>query len=126
MVVLLIATISISAIMVVLTGEFRFALSPIGVIPLWAMLHFRTPRDGMAVNTILRSTPGAVTMLCFCGATLVLMAILFAIDVYMLGHPFHAPLELYHLFMFGPLFTLLLVGAYFAERAAKASHNQSS
>jgi len=125
MVVFLIATIGISAIMVVLTGEFRYALSPIGVIPLWAMLHFRTPRDGTAVNTI-RSTPGAVTMLCFCGATLVLMAILFAIDVYMLGHPFHAPLELYHLFMFGPLFILLLVGAYFAERAAKATRNQDS
>jgi hypothetical protein len=79
----------------------------------------------MAVTTI-RSTPGAVTMLWFCGATLVLMAALFAIDVFVFGHPFHAPLELYHLFMFGPLFVLLLVGAYFADRASKAARNQGS
>ena len=125
MLALLIATIGIAVVMVALTGELRFALSPIGVLPIWAVLHFRTPRNGMAVTTI-RSTPGAVTMLWFCGATLVLMAALFAIDVYLLGHPFRAPLKLYHLFMFGPLFILLLVGAYFAERAAKAARNQSS
>ena len=125
MLALLIATIGIAVVMVALTGELRFALSPIGVLPIWAVLHFRTPRNGMAVTTI-RSTPGAVTMLWFCGATLVLIAALFAIDVYLLGHPFRAPLKLYHLFMFGPLFILLLVGAYFAERAAKAARNQSS
>ena len=125
MLALLIATIGIVVAMVALTGELRFALSPVGALPLWAVLHFRTPRNGMAVTTI-RSTPGAVTMLWFCGATLVLMAALFAIDVYVFGHPFQDPLKLYHLFMFGPLFILLLVGAYFAERAAKASRNQSS
>ncbi len=125
MVALLVATIAIAVVMVILTGELRFALSPIGVLPLWAVLHFRTPRGGMAVTTI-RSTPGAVTMLSFCGATLLLMAALFAIDVHVLGHPFHAPLELYHLFMFGPLFILLLVGAFFADRASKAARNQDS
>ena len=84
MLALLIATIGIAVAMVALTGELRFALSPVGVLPLWAVLHFRTPRNGMAVTTI-RSTPGAVTMLWFCGATLVLMAALFAIDVYVFG-----------------------------------------
>ena len=125
MIPLFLAAIAFAAFLVWQTGQLRFAAAPLGVLPLWSMLRFQIPRDGMAVTTI-RSTPGAVIMLWFCSATIILMGVLFAIDIYVLGHPFHAPLKLYHLFMFGPLFVLLLVGAFFAERASKATRNQDS
>ena len=101
------------------TGQLKFALIPIAVIPFWMMLRRQTPRDGMRVSTI-QSTPGAVVLLWFVAASLVSMAFLFALDIYVFGHPFRAPLKPYHAALFAPPFVIMLTGGFWADRIAKA------
>lgn len=100
------------------TGQLRFALAPVAVVPLWLMLRPQTPPDGMPVTTI-RSTPGAVVLLWFMAATLISMALLLAFDVYVIGHPFRAPLEPYHAALFAPPLIIMFTGAFWADRIAK-------
>jgi hypothetical protein len=104
------------------TGQLRFAAAPLGVLPLWAILRGLTPRDGMKTPTI-RSTPGAVVMLWFSGAGILLAGALVAVDIYLIGHPFRAPLEPYHAILFTPPFILIFAGAYWADRIAKSKRN---
>ena len=125
MIAFLVATIVISAVLVSLTGQLRFVLSPLGVLPLWAVLRFQTPRDGMAVTTI-RSTPGAVVLLWFSAATIVVTIIVTVIDIYLLGHPFYAPLEPYHAILFAPSFIVMFTGAFWASRIEKQSRDSST
>ena len=122
---LFIASVCIAAILVWQTGELRFSALPIGVIPLWLMLRLKTPPDGMAVTTI-RSTPGAVVLLWFMAATLVVGAIAVAIDVYIIGHSFHTPLEPYHAILFAPPFVIMFTGAYFADRLQKSARERDA
>ncbi|MEM6799441.1 MAG: hypothetical protein AAF589_07995 [Planctomycetota bacterium] len=44
------------------------------------------------------------------------MGALVAIDTYLLGHPMHEPLELYHAALYLPPFVLLFVGAFLSDR----------
>ena len=100
-------------------GNGPIALTPIAVIPIWLMFRLKTPRDGMRVTTI-RSTPGVVVLLWFMAATLISMALLFALDIYVFGHPFRAPLEPYHAALFAPPFIIMFTGAFWADRIAKS------
>ena len=115
---LLIGAAAIGIFRVLQTGQLQFALAPAAVIPIWLMLRLQTPRDGMRVTTI-RSTPGAVVLLWFMAATLISMALLFALDLYVFGHPFRAPLEPYHAALFVPPFIIMFTGAFWADRIAK-------
>jgi hypothetical protein len=104
------------------TGQLESALAPVAVIPLWLMLRLRTPRDGMQVTTI-RSTPGAVVLLWFMAAALISMALFSALDIYVFGHQFRAPLEPYHAALFAPPFIIIFAGAFWAaDRIAKAKN----
>ena len=93
--------------------------------PSGMMLRLTTPREGMRVTTI-RSTPGAVVMLWFAAATLILAAILCAIDIYVLHHRFRDPLELYHAALFAPPFIIMFTGAFLADRIAKAQKSKNA
>ena len=115
MLVLLVLTLPISTVMVWTTGEIRFASLPMGVIPLWALLHFRTPPEGMPVKTI-RSTPGAILMLWFAAATVIVALIMAMIDIWVFGKPLNGPLEAYHVLLFAPPFIILFTGAFLAGR----------
>jgi hypothetical protein len=119
MVPLFLGAVAIGIVRVWQTGQLQFALIPIAVIPIWLMLRLHTPRDGMRVTTI-RGTPGAVVLLWFMAATLISMALLFAVDIYVFGHPFRAPLEPYHGALFTPPFIIMFTGAFWADRIAKA------
>ena len=119
---LFVAMILFGAFSVWKTGQLRFAAAPLGVLPLWAMLRFLTPRVGMKTSTI-RSTPGAVVMLWFSGAGILLAGALVAVDIYLIGHPFRAPLEPYHAILFTPPFILIFAGAYRADRIANSKRN---
>ena len=116
---LFLAAAAIGILRVWQTGQLRFALAPVAVVPIWLILHLQTPRDGRQVTTI-RSTPGAVVLLWFMAATLISMALLFALDIYVIGHPFRAPLEPYHAALFAPPFIIMFTGAFWADRIAKA------
>ena len=107
------------------TGELRFATAPLGLLGVWAMLHFRTPREGRSYPTI-HGTPGAPTLLWFCGATLLLTGALTAVDTYLLGHPINEPVELYHAALFLPPFVLLFVGAYYSDRKKDREQGESN
>ena len=122
---LLVVSICVSASYVWQTEQLRYAVNPCGVLLLWAFLRLQTPRGGMAVTSI-RSTPGASKLLWFGGAAIALTAALGAVDVFVFAHPLHAPLELYHLFMFGPIFLLLFAGLGFTDRDAEATRDQDS
>lgn len=122
---LFVAAIFIGAFLVWQTGQLRFAAAPILVLPIWAMLRFQTPRDGMSVTTI-RSTPGAVVLLWFMAATIVLFGLILAFDVYVLGHPFRAPLERYHALLFAPPFIVMFTGAFWADRQQKAARDRGA
>lgn len=102
------------------TGQLRFAASPLGVLSFWVMLRILTPREGAAAPTI-RSTPGAVVMLWFFAAAILLSAVLLTVDFYLFDHPFSAPLEAYHALLFAPPVILAFVGVFCAERTAKSS-----
>ena len=122
---LFVLAICVGAFLVWQTGQLRFAVSPLGVLPIWLMLRFTTPPDGMSVTTI-RSTPGAVTMLWCCGVALTLFAALLAIDIYVIGHPFRAPLEPYHFLLFSPPFVIMIGGGFVVDRIQKASSRRDS
>lgn len=107
------------------TGQWPFALAPIAVIPLWLALRLQTPRDGMPVKTI-RSTPGAVVMLWFAAAALISMAILYAIDLYILHHSLRGPLELHHAALYALPFLIILTGAYWADRIKRTKKAKRS
>lgn len=111
--------ICIGAFLVWQTGQLRFAVSPLGVLPLWLMLRFRTPSEGIPVTTI-RSTPGAVVMLWCCGVALVSFAALLLVDIYLFRHPFRAPLKPYHFLLFSPPFVIMIGGGFVVERIQKA------
>ena len=115
---LFLAATAITVLRVWQTGQFQLALAPVAVIPIWLMLRLQTPSDGMRVTTI-RSTPGAVVLLWFMAATLISMALLVALDIYVFGHPFRAPLEPYHAALFAPPFIVMFTGAFWADRIAK-------
>ncbi|WP_099261847.1 hypothetical protein [Rhodopirellula bahusiensis] len=117
---LFVASVCIAAFLFWQTGKLRLFVAPCGVIALWLMLRFKTPPDGMTVTTI-RSTPGAVVLLWFMAATLVVGAIVIGIDVYIIGHPFRAPLEPYHAFFYSPPFVIMFAGVYFADRLQRSS-----
>jgi hypothetical protein len=102
------------------TGQPRFYAAPFPVLLMWVMLRFTTPREGMAVTTI-RSTPGAVVMLSFCAAAMLLMVTLSLVDIYVLDHPMDATLEPYHVLLYAPPFIVMLSGACWADRIAKAA-----
>ena len=117
-----IVAIAVGVFLVWQTGQLRFAVSPICVLPLWIMLRLKTPREGLHVSTI-RSTPGAVTMLWCCGAALALSGILVAIDIYWLGHAFRDPLEPYHALMFSPPFIVMILGPLVIEKLRRSRGN---
>lgn len=123
--VLFIASLLIGVISVWQTGHLRFAAAPLATLPVWAGLRYLTPRAGIEAPTI-RSTPGVVVMLWFFGAAILLTGTLFAVDIYLLGHPFHEPLELYHAILIAPSFILLFAGAFWADRNAKSKRNISA
>jgi hypothetical protein len=125
MLLIFLAVAAIGAFRAWQSGQVLIAFAPVAVIPLWLMLRLQTPRDGMRVTTI-RSTPGAVVLLWFMAATIISMAILFALDIYVLGHPFRAPLEPYHAGLFAPPFMIMFGGAYWADRIAKAKESADS
>ena len=121
---LFIVVIFVAAFLARQSGQLRFVGAPLGVLSLWAMLRFTTPRDGMAVKTI-RSTPGLVVLL-WCSATgIVLFGLLVAIDVYLLDYPFHAPLEPYHALLLAPPFMVFLLGPIVVDRVQKRWGNPS-
>ncbi|MEI8022057.1 MAG: hypothetical protein WCH39_27860 [Schlesneria sp.] len=107
------------------TGQLKFALTPIAVIPFWMMLRRHTPREGMRVSTI-QSTPGAVVLLWFVAASMISMALLFVVDIYVFGHPFRAPLKPYHAALFAPPFVIMLTGGFWADRIAKSKKTSAS
>lgn len=107
------------------TGQLKFALTPLAVIPFWMMLHRQTPHDGLHVTTI-RSTPGAVILLWFVAASLISMALLFAVDIYVFGHSFRAPLKPYHAALFAPPFIIMLTGGFWADQIAKGQKTSAS
>ena len=119
MVLLFLATAAIAFFRVWQSGQLRFVLTPVAVLPLWLWLRTKTPREGMMVSTI-GATPGAVVMLSFAAASLLSMAILAAIDIYVFDHPSQAPLKLYHVALFAPPFVLLFAGAYRGEQIKRA------
>jgi hypothetical protein len=96
-----------------------FTVAPMAIIPLWLVLRLQTPRDGLHVTTI-RAAPGAVALLSFMAAALITMTLLCALDMYVFGRPFRAPLEPYHAALFAPPFIIMFAGACRADRIAKA------
>lgn len=121
---LFLAAAAIGILQIWQTGQLRFALNPIVVVPIWLMLRLQTPREGMQVTTI-RSTPGTVVLLWFMAATLISMALLLAFDVYIIGHPFHAPLEPYHAALFAPSFIIMFTGVFWADRISREKKAKS-
>ncbi|MEM6654342.1 MAG: hypothetical protein AAF596_00935 [Planctomycetota bacterium] len=106
-----------------MSGQSRFATAPVGVLGIWAILHYQTPPEGMRVATI-KGTRGATTLLWFLGAALSYMCVLAAVRYYWLGHTMHDPLELHDVLLFSPTFVLMFVGGYFADRQ-KARQQES-
>lgn len=107
-----------------LTGQPKFAATPLGVLALWAVLHFMTPRQGQSHATV-RGTPGAPTLLWFLGAALLWMAALLGIDFYLFDRTIHDPLQLYHVAVFLPPFLLIFVGAHLADRLSRADQRDT-
>ncbi len=125
MVPLFLGAVAIAIVRVWQTGQIRFAFIPLAVMPIWLMLRLQTPRDGIPATTI-RSTPGAGVLLWFMAATLISMAILFAVDIYVFRHPFRAPLEPYHAALFLPPVIIMLIGALWSGRVAKTHRTVAS
>lgn len=126
MVPLLLGALAVGFVRVYQTGQLRYALTPIAVVPFWFMLRIRTPREGMRVSTI-RSTPGAIVMICFGAASMTSFVLLSAIDVYVFHHSFRAPLELYHAALFAPPFVIMFTGACcagFQERRRRVEERE--
>jgi hypothetical protein len=112
---LLLAAIAIGLIRAFQTQQWQFVLIPITILPLWLMLRLTTPPEGMRVKTI-RSTPGARLLLCLMTATLLMLALAVAIDVYFLGQPFPAPLQAYQAILFAPPLLTLVVAVFWMNR----------
>ena len=115
---LFLAVAAIGVVRAIQSGQLRFTLLPVVVIPICLMLRLQTPRDGMPASTV-RSTPGAIVMLWFAIAALSSMTILLVIDSYIFEHPFRTRLKLYHALLFAPPFIIMFVGAFFADRIQK-------
>jgi hypothetical protein len=112
---------AIGSVLVFMSGQLRFAITPLIVIALWLMLRLLTPPDGMTVTTIC-STPGAIVLLWHLLAALISMIVLIVIDIHIFGHPFRAPLEPHHTLIFTPPLIIALTGVFFSERKRK-QHN---
>ncbi|XZE37111.1 hypothetical protein SH501x_002713 [Pirellulaceae bacterium SH501] len=121
---LFLAVTAIGIVRVLQTGQLRFALLPLALIPLWLGLRLQTPRDGILTPTV-RSTPGVIVLFWSSGAAISLMMLLLAIDVYVLGNPFPSPLNTYHWLLFSPPFIIMFVGAIFADRIMKRQKRAS-
>jgi len=107
------------------TGQARFWAAPLGVLLIWQFLRYRLPVAGVDVPTI-RSTPGAITLLCCCAFSIVLFLALLAIDIYVLNHPFRAPLKPYHALLFSPPFIVMIGGGFLADRIKKRDEAKSN
>lgn len=97
------------------TQQWQFIFTPITILPLWIMLRLTTPKTGMRVKTI-QSTPGAVLLLCFMMAVLIMLALAVAVDIYIFGNPLQAPLHAYHAILFAPPVLMLVVAVLWVNR----------
>lgn len=100
------------------TEQGRFLAAPFGVLLIWQLLRCRLPVAGVDLPTI-RSTPGAIPLLCCCAFSIVLFLALLAIDIYIFNHPFRAPLKPYHALLFSPPFIVMIGGGFFVDRIKK-------
>lgn len=122
---LFLAATAIGMIRACQTQQWQFSFTPITILPLWLMLRLTTPPEGMQVKTI-RSTPGAHLLLCCLTATLVMLALVVAIDVYFFGQPFPAPLQAYHAFLFAPPVLTLFISVLWVNRIQQIGRAKAS
>lgn len=108
----------ISGVAIWLTGEYRYTRTPLGLLCVWGVLRVLTPSEGRSCSTV-RETPGMLTLVCSCAVSLLLGAILMAVDICVFGKRLGDPLELYHAALYLPPFVLLFTGAYWSERQAR-------
>src|SRR5262249_51329046 len=88
---------------------------PLGIVALWLLLRFQVPAGGMAAQRI-SANPGARPLLAWLALMSTLVAGVFLFDWIVLCQGWHAPLKLYHLGLYLPLLTVLLVGVCVIEK----------
>ena len=120
----MLAAVAVAAYCVWVAGHWHSIAAPLGVLLLWLAKRFRIPAQGVTVST-MRSTPGLFVLLGFMAATLLLAAAITAFDIYVLGHPFNAPLVPYHALLFSPPFIVMLTGGVIAGRIQQRARTEN-
>jgi hypothetical protein len=106
---------SVAAFYLLLAGGGWQSLKPFGLVALWLAVRFQTPKSG--IETLrLSATAGAARLLAFCAFGGILTAGIAAVDVLWIGSDFTAPIKLYQLALYLPLFILLIVGMWIIEK----------